>query len=258
MTDSLFPDEPFRFRFSARPGDARRFFSPSADHRQRLRLRAEILAAHRERHCFASAEAGPVIAECCEWAGISGGLEDLALHWEQDFLLLLPDVVVGGAVCFPSSWTPRETLGRPVQDIHGAVPTLNASLGARISNFLAGIRSERSWERVNWGLSACADLNQHPARGLPVMQAPLSLEAVWLRREDQVLCRLPRTQALVFGIQVTTAPLATLLADSATCQGLHTALATMPEDVAVYKNIAPVRQKLLDLVKSAGSRARDC
>jgi hypothetical protein len=196
------------------------------------------------------------------WAGLPGGdCHTLARHWEQDFLLLLPDtdgqpVFVAGAVCFPSSWATEEKLGLTVPAIHSSVPTLNERLGKRIGNFLAGIRPGKGWERVNWGISATADLNQHPALGLARLQPPFVLDQVWVRREDQVLFRLPVSGALIFGIHVTNISVSEIAADPQGRLGLRQTLQTMPAEIAVYKGRSAGRPLLLELL-AGNSSAHD-
>ena len=142
----IFSGAPFEFRFGARPGDPEGFFESSPEHDSRVQLRREIVAEHPERHVFQMPNSHDAVTELIRWAGLeSGGCRELAQHWEQHFMVLLPaedgqDVFVSGAICFPSSWAPEEKLGLPVHTIHDPVPTLNEQLGVRIGKFLAGIR----------------------------------------------------------------------------------------------------------------------
>ena len=250
----LFSGAPFEFRFGARPGDPEGFFKASSEHASRVQLRREIVGEHPARHVFQEPGSRDAVAELIRWAGLEGGgCLELALHWEQDFMVLLPgddgqERFVAGAICFPSSWAPDEKLGLPVHAIHEPVPTLNEHLGARIGKFLAGIRPGKAWERVNWGLSGSPFLNQHPALRIPAMELPLELNSVWVRREDQVLFRLPETGALIFGINVINISVAEIAADPEGRSGLRQALATMPEDIAGYKNLTAARESLVALL----------
>lgn len=254
----LFAEQPFAFRFGARPGDPRRFFNPSADHAVRIRLRQSILAETSARHLFQESHSTAAVSELVSWAGLeSGGCRELAQHWEQDFMVLLPNVAgqevfVAGAICFPSSWAPEEKLGLPVHAIHEPVPTLNEQLGTRIGKFMAGIQPGKAWERVNWGLSGSPDLNQHPAHPISPLAPPFDLEAVWVRREDQVLFRLPKTGALIFGINVVNISVAAIAVDPAGRSGLLQALETMPVQIAQYKNLLAAREELVRALRSAG------
>src|SRR5205807_1598666 len=60
---------------------------------------------------------------------------------EPDFLLLASDEVgtfrlAAGSVCFPSSWSLVEKMGRPLEEIHDVVPGLNDQLGKAIQSYL--------------------------------------------------------------------------------------------------------------------------
>ncbi len=77
---------------------------------------------------------------------------------EPDFLLLrggesVSFRLIGACVCFPSSWALEEKVHRPIAEIHAPAPTLNATLGAGINQFLGRIRPGAEWARTNWGLS---------------------------------------------------------------------------------------------------------
>ena len=80
------------------------------------------------------------------------------------------------------------------------------------------------------------------------MALPLELDLMWVRREDQVLFRLPKTGALIFGINVINISVAEIAADPEGRAGLRQALATMPEEIAEYKNLTVVRESLVELL----------
>ena len=250
----LFPDHDFEFRFGARPGDAVAFFADTSEHNTLMAGRRAALDEAPAQYLFEESSAAKAVAECSEWAGLDGGTcRELALHWEPDFLILLPDenecfVFRAGAVCFPSSWRPEEKIGLPVHAIHSPVPTLNKNLGARIDKFLANLEPGRAWERSNWGLSRSSKLNQHPTRDIPHLTPPFADTEAWIRIEDQVLCRLPQTRALLFGIRLVNVSLAELKKFPEAQAGLHRAIATMPEEVADYKNVTAARGHLLELL----------
>jgi hypothetical protein len=189
----LFPDQDFEFRFGARPGDAIAFFADTAENTTLMEGRRTALDKSPAQCLFEEPSAAQAVVECSDWAGLDGGgCRELALHWEPDFLILLPDengrfVFRAGAVCFPSSWRPEEKNGLPVHAIHSPVPTLNKNLGARIDKFLANLEPGKAWERSNWGLSRSAELNQHPTRDIPRLTPPRHGFA--LRIKCSIACR---------------------------------------------------------------------
>ena len=128
------------------------------------------------------------------------------------------------------------------------MPGLNQQLGRQIEGFLDKIRPGISWERANWGLSRSPELNQHPERRLPRLDAAVTLGEVWLRIELQSLVALPRSQGILFGIRLEIHRLAEVKQDVAAAERLCRALATMPDDMARYKNLAAARSTIIRLL----------
>jgi hypothetical protein len=69
-----------------------------------------------------------------------------------------------------------------------------------------------------------------------------------VRREDQVLFRLPETGALIFGINVLNISVAEVASDKEGRTGLGRSIETMPEEIAEYKNLQKSREYLLALL----------
>ena len=88
----LFPDQDFEFRFGARPGDAIAFFADTAENTTLMEGRRTALEKSPAQCLFEEPSAAQAVVECSDWAGLDGGgCRELALHWEPDFLILLPD-----------------------------------------------------------------------------------------------------------------------------------------------------------------------
>jgi hypothetical protein len=152
-------------------------------------------------------------------------------------------------VCFSSHWDLREKLGLPMADIHAPVPGLNETLGRQIDGFLRRIKPGTSWERSNWGLTRTGELNLHPSRQLPRLDAGVTLDEAWFRLEEQSLVALPDSGGILFGIRLVIRPMREIKADPDARQGMIRALRTMPELMARYKGIAPARERLLELME---------
>lgn len=180
----------------------------------------------------------------------------LGVAWEPDFVLLSSrdagvHNLVAGVVCFPSSWALGEKLGRPLSEVHAPVPGLNESLGKQIDLFLSKIRPGDVWRRENWGVSRDAELNHHPALGRPRLDDRVDADEVWIRLEHQLLTRLPRSGAVLFGIRVEVVPLTRVLADPPAAMRMARQLATLSELVAEYKGVFRSRPAILALLRQA-------
>lgn len=251
----LFPDEDYRFRLTLRRGEPRAFFAPGPDAERVLAERARWLAQDPARYAALQPEGVAAFGDWCRmmagWgidAGADVGAVGAAL--EPDFLLMVRDAngvfrLRGGALCFPTGWALEEKLGGTMREIHGVVPRLNAALGGPVDQFLDRLRPGAAMLRANWGLAATDELNLHPALARPRLTATVPFERLWLRVERQALAALPATGAVLFGIRVELHPLAAVRADPELWARFGRALATMPDDVAVYKGLAAVRPRLL-------------
>jgi hypothetical protein len=153
-------------------------------------------------------------------------------------------------VCFPSSWSLEGKPGLPLADIHSVVPGLNASLGKGISTLLARLTPGVAYFRHNWGLSRSAELNQHPVRNLPRLDADVKLEETWLRIEHQSLVLLPETGGILFGIRIGMHPLAEVCEDPVAAERLARSLRSMEDDVAAYKGLSSCRENVAAMLEA--------
>jgi dimethylamine monooxygenase subunit A len=259
----VLPDEDYRFHLTLRPAEASAFFASANS--AVLAERHHWLETASPHYAAVTAQGEPLLTEfeslMTAWAGIPACAGSpiervirLGHSLEPDFLLLDGDETAEfrlqtGAVCFPSAWALSEKIGHTLDEIHGPVPTLNHSLGPSIGRFLARIKPGTAYERANWGLAATRELNLHPSLIRPSLKAPINLREIWLRIEDQLLARLPTTLGILFGIRLRILPLAEVLGDETLRTRFVRAIETMPEAIAAYKGIAPVRQSLLTAAK---------
>jgi dimethylamine monooxygenase subunit A len=282
---SVLPEEDYQHSFGLKAGSAEKFFAPTERHADLLAQRRhwlrtdtarcaallpgaeplleETIALARSfgapvsdpaRSSIASQNAGSETGAPTEAANAFARCLALGEAWEADYLLLKQDAadgrfhLLGGCVCFPSSWRFEEKVGKPLEVIHTPVPHLNEQLASPIHNFLSRIKPGAAWCRANWGLSRSPELNQHPARGLPKLRPPLREDEVWLRVEDQALVALPESRGVLFGIRMTVIPLAEVKRHPAAARGLARALRTMPDAMLEYKSLLAAKEELLRLL----------
>ena len=183
------------------------------------------------------------------WAGapleLAGRLvqEDLCLMQRGEAGYRL----VAAALCFPAHWRLADKLGRPLQAIHAPVPGFGERLAAPVDRFFASILVERPVWRVNWSLVDTPTLFLPPEhRGHPrEVAAARAGEELWLRVERQTLRRLPESGDVVFGIHTYVEPLAEAVNSPQAAQALAARIHEMPEAMARYKSISPIREPLL-------------
>jgi hypothetical protein len=264
----LFPDADYRFQMRFERGRVADFFRNGPAVKTLLAERRRWLEGAPDLYAGLLPEGTSLLEEYSELVRSPGiGVEappfnpndpwrsclELGCAAETDFLLLRPDEkgdirLWCGCVCFPSSWSLAEKMGKPVDFIHSVVPGLNDQIGGPIAGFLRRVPPGISWLRANWGLSRTSELNLHPERKMPRLDSNVSLGEVWLRVEYQSLVALPRAGGVLFGIRLGVHPLADVKRDAAAAGGLRRALESMPEEMAVYKGIATARKRILRLL----------
>jgi hypothetical protein len=99
-------------------------------------------------------------------------------------------------------------------------------------------------------LARSAELNHHPDRKLPLLDASVNADEVWLRVEHQALVALPKSSGILFGIRVVNHPLSAVKADVVAAARLCRALETMPEEMARYKGLAAARTRIVELLQA--------
>jgi hypothetical protein len=155
--------------------------------------------------------------------------------------------LVAAVLCFPAHWRLSDKLGRPLEIIHGPVPGFGERLAGPVDRFFASIQVARPVWRVNWSLVDTATLFLPPEhRGHPKpVSAERAGEQLWLRVERQTLRRLPRSGDVVFGIHTNVDPLADAIDSPEAARALAARIREMPEPMARYKSILPIREPLL-------------
>jgi len=247
----LFRPGPFEYRMGVSKGNAEEFFKHKDDI-DVLPKRKQILSEHPERHCELLEEGNDSLEEFNEvlvnWGVIphSLPLKQLGESIAPDILFLKGDKLLGGCVCFPSSWAFEEKVGKSLEWIHAPVPTVNEKFADKISSFISKLPSDQGFIRTNWGLAADNFLNHHPALKLPQLTNNTNPENVWFRVERQLLFSLPKTESVLFAIRLELYRLPCIVKDNEIRNNLLKDLETMSEDIARYKNINEVRQPIID------------
>ncbi len=250
----LFRGDRFRFEFGIRPAETNWFHIASGD-TPVLSERREALSLHPDRHLPWSPEADPVFREMLGLFGEEQGVwvpggegereqdraRQLAGRWEPDFVLMRridsTFRMVGACVCDPSWWDPGSKVGKPIEEIHAPVPTLNGALGERIRTFLERLPLGSTLVRENWGLAAVPDRNLHPALDRPRLGPCSRVATTWLRVEHQAFRVLPATQGVAFLIWLTVNPLSEVVRDPALARAVRGHLDSMPPEIARYKGL---------------------
>ena len=263
----IFPDGDHRWIMGLRQRDTLQEFFADSDAAGSARAeRVKWLAEDPQKYAALSPMAEPALLETVELARSAGAsiaeaetdyeqLLALGRGWESDFVWMHPSAdgrhrVVGGVICFPSSWALQEKLGRPMREVHEPVPGLNEALDRQIETFLRKQVAGAAWTRDNWSLSRDAELNHHPSRMFRLLDDTITADEVWLRLEHQLLLKLPQSGSILFGIRMAVVPLSEMIADREAASRFARILSTLSPAAAAYKNLATALPALIKLVHS--------
>lgn len=150
-------------------------------------------------------------------------LHDLSSHVDTDFLFLLPSSATcegqpvyhleAFATCFPSGFSTRSKLSKPLAEIHKPVPGYATKLERSMDRYFAKIPVGQIVKRANFSITTNDDLFVEAGTHLydendPRMRQMIDkerqevvIERCRLRVERQTLHRLPITKALVFAFK---------------------------------------------------------
>jgi hypothetical protein len=178
-------------------------------------------------------------------------LELAARLVQEDLCVLRPRenqyLLAAACVCFPSRWSLREKMGRPLTAIHAPVPGYGAQLSGPVDRLFARLKPEAPQCRLNWTIVETSALHLAPdgprdMRGIDGLNAG---QRLWLRIERQTLRRLDAGNAVLFTIRTHLHPLSTLEGNPPMAAALASTVRQLPKPMQLYKSIEPVREALL-------------
>ncbi|CDO77519.1 hypothetical protein BN946_scf184912.g18 [Trametes cinnabarina] len=180
---------------------------------------------------------------------------------QDDFLMARerPDgkvYLVGGLIAFPGTYLLSETINKPLGVLHASVPDFNQKLLVSVERTLKRLKPDQPFERSSWNIMDDRNLFFHNiATGLP--DKDLRPEDLWLRIDHQTFRKLPRTNAIIFGVRPTMWRMEDL-ADSpllpCLMEKVHTESA---EHLLKYKGIAKYGALLLPYLRELTQRQLD-
>lgn len=172
-----------------------------------IALLPEGEAPARELLAVVRAEVGATEDRYLRPDGVTVGIDEsdplgsLARLCQEDFAIMVAGEAehwfAGGVICFPSRWTLAQKIGRPLTGIHTPVEEYDYGMARRVQRLFDCVRVGQPLVRWNNIPYLVGDLfNPQPEFG----PAQPDLPRPFLRRERQVLVRLPDTEAVVFSI----------------------------------------------------------
>lgn len=266
-----FLDGPFRLQMGLRALDPAAWLDRSADALRQIPLRRKLLEerADEVRLALPGSRPGQTEAAATILAHLRARDPDRAVGVDLDEQEEVPLARAGalvaedlclmerrgangyrltaGVLCFPLHWSLGDKLGRPLDLIHAPVPQFQERLARPVDRFFQSLLPDRLVWRANWSLVDTDELFLPPAhRGSASRFDPdRPGRTLWLRTERQTLRRLPLTGAILFTIRTRIEPLADVVREPGVAHALAARIREMPDAIARYKGIVPVRPALL-------------
>ena len=189
-------------------------------------------------------------------ADFAGRPLDLAARLVQDDLVLMRRDgpcwrLVAASLAFPSSWSLAEKFGRPMAEIHAAVPGFPGRMAERVDRIFDNLRPGAPVGRLNWSIYPDDRLRHHVSKNRPVYGDAREGRAatdLFVRVERQTLARLPTTGAILFTIRVMVDPVAAIAAHpdgGRLARALADGIAALDPDQLAYKGLSGARDRLV-------------
>ncbi|KAI0326339.1 hypothetical protein GY45DRAFT_1329059 [Cubamyces sp. BRFM 1775] len=183
----------------------------------------------------------------------TGALTIISRLVQDDFLMARerPDgkvYLVGGLIVFPGTYLLSETIDKPLGVLHAPVPDFNQKLLMSVERTLKRFKPNEPFERSSWNIMDDRNLFWHNiASGLP--DKDLRPQDLWLRIDHQTFRKLPRTNAIIFGVRPIMRRIEDL-ADSPLVPSLMEKVHTeSAEHLLLYKGIAKYGDLLLPYLR---------
>lgn len=167
-----------------------------------------------------------------------------------------------GMVTCPADWSLRFDAGMSFQQWHSPVPMApQMGIFERALKYLLNIQVGHPVRRLNWTLTINPRLDTSPEtyhewgsdRGSVTPDNVGAL--VHLRVELQTMTRLPRSNALLFGIRTYLLSMDELVTNPAWARRMHRVIRDLPTAIADYKGMTRYRQTLVDWLRRYDSDA---
>ncbi|PNG27667.1 dimethylamine monooxygenase subunit alpha [Methylocella silvestris] len=161
--------------------------------------------------------------------------------------------VDGGMVTTQADWSLEFNIGMTFHEWHGPVP-LAHQLGVfdRALKFLMRLQYGQPVRRLNWTMTINPRLDTSP-ENYPLWGTDRTTvtpenvaEKVFLRVELQTLFRLPRSNAILFGIRCYLLSVADIARVEKWGKRLHRVLLDLPTELQDYKGLTRYRQTVVD------------
>jgi hypothetical protein len=179
------------------------------------------------------------------------GLEEMAKIVQEDLCILRRRDdgwnLRAAAVCFPSYWSLKEKMGKPLDMIHGPVPQLTSDINEVITSKLDALEVDKPVERFNWTLTD--DMQLHQPNSIR-RNIPPNHHKFFVRVERQTMMML-RSGDILFTIRTYLNPLRAITQDQVLSTGLQNSILNTDPEVLNYRGIDRFGTQVMRVIDQA-------
>ena len=148
-------------------------------------------------------------------------------------------ILSAGSISFPSFWSPKEKLGKTLDQIHSPVPKWNCKIGKVINQKMDDLPVGVPYERFNWTITTEPDKFQPSgARYRHAVSDPTYIkDNFFVRTERQILYKLERTKDILFTIRTYLNPISFVEQNDSWRIAMHDAIVSSDVDTLEYKGV---------------------
>ncbi|KAI1791192.1 hypothetical protein LXA43DRAFT_889743 [Ganoderma leucocontextum] len=108
--------------------------------------------------------------------------------------------LVGGLIVFPGTYLLSDMINKPLAVIHKPVPHFNEKLLMSVERTLKRFKPDQPFERSSWMIVDDRNLFWHHIASAPAIDPNTHPKDLWFRIDHQSFRKLPRTNAIIFGV----------------------------------------------------------
>jgi len=223
--------DPGQFRIGLSPINPENWFEPATEDprpRKARLLKSAPDTVWGEMACSRPGQT-EALGLVCAWSGVPVSVQATeaplltAGYLVEDDLCLMERLGSGwsltaASLCSASFFTPKETIGLALHDLHGPVPGFRDRFLTRVERIFDRLPADQILERRNWSVVNSGALSIPEASTVRAKVASISLneapDALFVRSERQTIRRLPATGGIIFSIRVWRQSLRHVLTDA--------------------------------------------
>jgi hypothetical protein len=156
-------------------------------------------------------------------------------------------ILSAGSINFPSFWSPKEKLGKSLDQMHMPVPKWNDKIGKVITQRMDELPVGAPYERFNWTITTETNKFQPcKIRNRKTFADPTYIkDNFFVRTERQILYKLEKSKDILFTIRTYLNPISFVETDHSLRIGMRDAILSSDADTLEYKGVSPEYRELL-------------